>query len=174
MSRFNTSDRATPQSRGQKLANLDAESAESPQKLRKGSTGSNRSNRSNRHVPDSSEDFSSSDSDEMSDDSEPEPDINEEEDDLANIDDVASAMRKRTGANMSFNREWEDVYLADELRMQAHKRDPSKNHDGLPSEFVILLLVVFFATSAGLIAHYLLKFNGYHDHEHQAILDAEL
>jgi hypothetical protein len=119
---------------------------------------------------------SSTDSDELSSAPEEEPDNvdDQEYDDLTNVDDVAAAMRKRTGAGMSFSRDWEDVYLADELRAQAHKRDPSKLDDGLPSEMVTLLLVVMFSTAVGFIAHYLLKINGYHYLEHEAIMEGEL
>ena len=75
---------------------------------------------------------------------------------------------------MPFNREWEDVYLADELREAAHKRNPAKADDGLPSEGYLLFCVVFFSTAMGLIAHYLLKFQGYHDLEHEDIMEGEL
>jgi hypothetical protein len=177
----------TSPSRGQKLANWDTAGATN----RQSSTGSNRSNRSNRSnqsnrsdqsnrssraQQDFRSDESSSDSDDMSDLTESDDDrsSSEDDDDLTNVDDVAAAMRNRAGASMSFNRDWEDVYLADELRLQAHNRDPSKSNDGLPNECIVLLLVIMFATSLGLIAHYLLKFQGYHDFEHADIMEGEL
>jgi len=166
-------------SRGQKLANWDSASPKqkksNSRSINSRSNRSNHSNRSNNSRSNrSSADDSSSDSDELS-MSESESDANaEDDDDLANVDDVAAAMRKRTNAGMSFSRDWEDVYLADELRAQAHKRDPSKSDDGMPSEMVLLILVVTFATTIGLIAHYLLRLNGYHDLGHEDIMEGEL
>lgn len=189
--------------RGQKLADWQATSPRrsSPRSGGRRSGGSggrgagrNRGNaqrnrsglRNARDISVVSDSSSSSSSDSDSDDS----DIDDEQDDaqrrvdeldaatspLQTADDVAAAMRKgrRNRQRMSFDAEWEDVYLADELRAAQRERHPELSNDGLPPDWVVFLGVAIFAVLMGLAAHFLLKHNGYHDLEHEDIRDLEL
>ena len=75
---------------------------------------------------------------------------------------------------MSFDADWEDVYLADELRAAQRERHPELDDDGMPPDWVIFLGIIVLAVLMGLGAHFLLKHNGYHDLAHEDIRDLEL
>ena len=177
-------------SRGEKLAQWDASvspgggegggSGRGGSGRRSEGRGSGRRQQRRRRYDDSSDSVvdSSDDSDELnmseSDEGGGGSGAEEEEDDLANVDDVAAAMRSPKRAGPVFNRDWEDLYLADELRMKQRERDPTSGNDGLPPDCVVVGSIALFAILIGLAAHFLLKANGYHDLAHEDIMELEL
>ena len=91
----------------------------------------------------------------------------------------ARARRKELNAILStkgsgrFDQDWEDTYLADELRMrEAGKID--NEGDGLPNDWILCIFIVFFAAAMGGLAHFLLARYGYHDLGHEDIRVEEL
>lgn len=95
---------------------------------------------------------------------------------LQSADDVTAAMRRsqRYRQQMKFGADWEDVYLADQLRAAERERHPELDDDGLPPDWVVFLGIIIVAILLGLMTHFLLKHNGYHDLEHEDIRDLEL